>query len=265
VSARERIAKLEALLHRVRARAAEPRSRRVAVSAPIQELGDDEFDTVATIPPPAHRAPEVSAPPAEHVESRSRLIASEPVSAPVESPDAELAATQEMNAAHEAFLAEAAAGEAAEEAAEERPPASSRRPVAMADQEPARALEEMAFGEEAAPPRHTPPPESGRLPAAPVVEFDPDITGVREAGGYAAKSAPPIEPEIAEQTRPEAFSGGTVEVMPREPAAPPVSAMQPHVTRAEIEPSGRIAEYVSAPTPPASHSFAELLDSALDL
>jgi hypothetical protein len=254
VSPREQIAKLQAMLERVKTRSGEPRpARLVAASAPVTELSDDEFDTVATIPPPPNRAPEPAPASGPQLESRSRLIASEPAPAPTE---ADLAATQE------AFASDAE--EPLEEPVEERPPASSRRPVAMPDQEPARALEEMAFGEEAAPPRHTPPPESGRLLAAPVVEFDPDITGVREAGGFASPP-PPVEPEVVEQTRPEAFTGGTVEVAPREIAPPPVSAMQPHVTRAEIEPSGTVAEYLNAPRTVAAHSFGDLLESALDL
>ena len=72
-----------------------------------------------------------------------------------------------------------AAAEAEEEDEADRAPISSRRPVAP---EPEERLAEMAFGaEEPSPPIHTPPPESGRLPAAPIVEFDGDTTGVREA------------------------------------------------------------------------------------
>ncbi|HXX70425.1 MAG TPA: hypothetical protein VEK07_24805, partial [Polyangiaceae bacterium] len=61
---------------------------------------------------------------------------------------------------------------------EERAPASSRRPVALAAED---HLAQMAFGsEESAIPHHTPPPESGRLPSAAVDEFD-DATGIRGA------------------------------------------------------------------------------------
>jgi hypothetical protein len=60
-----------------------------------------------------------------------------------------------------------------------RAPASSRRPVAPPPDEP---LADMAFdADESQPPRHTPPPESGRLPASPAQEFDADVTGVRTA------------------------------------------------------------------------------------
>ena len=54
------------------------------------------------------------------------------------------------------------------------PPPSSRRKM----QE--RALDDLAFGEDARPPVHTPPPESGRLPAAPQ-SFDLGYSGVHPA------------------------------------------------------------------------------------
>jgi hypothetical protein len=60
--------------------------------------------------------------------------------------------------------------EAPEERVAEEAPVSSRRPVMP---EPEQRLEEIAFGaEEPSPPRHSPPPESGRLLAAPVAQFD---------------------------------------------------------------------------------------------
>ncbi|HEX4448828.1 MAG TPA: hypothetical protein VH044_18930 [Polyangiaceae bacterium] len=58
-------------------------------------------------------------------------------------------------------------------------PASSRRPVASPSEE---HLADLAFGsEDPQAPHHTPPPKSGRLPAQPVIEYDPDVTGVRSA------------------------------------------------------------------------------------
>jgi hypothetical protein len=80
------------------------------------------------------------------------------------------------------------AAPAAEPAAEEEePPVSSRRPLAP---EPEERLAEMAFGSaEPRPALHTPPPESGRLPAAPAEEFADEDTGVRAA------VASPIVPE----------------------------------------------------------------------
>jgi hypothetical protein len=105
---------------------------------------------------------------AEAFESRERLVAAEPVAEVAAPPEPARAPT------YASPREELASEEDVEEA-----PASSRRPVAP---QPEERLAEMAFGaEEPRPARHTPPPESGRLPAAPVEEFDGDVTGVREA------------------------------------------------------------------------------------
>jgi hypothetical protein len=91
----------------------------------------------------------------------------------------------------------------------------------------------MAFGaEEPAPPRHTPPPESGRLPAVPAVEFDADVTGVREA-------TPIVLPR------------------PRE--------LVPEATRAALVPSDGVADVVGEAQRFAPTTFAELLDASLAL
>jgi hypothetical protein len=94
----------------------------------------------------------------------------------------------------------------------EAAPASSRRPV-----EPEEQLADMAFGPGAPqPPRHTPPPESGRLPAAPPDEFDDvDVTGVRDATALAKGDAaepvlPLAEPIVAEVSRPVLSATGDV-------------------------------------------------------
>lgn len=216
MSKAETIAKLESLLSRIRSRAAEPRPVRtspangpVAAAAPAPEPAFDDVE-LETIPPPASVAPVLPppappppAPPApppvlaaeadasvevemlpeaaietvigvtteevmvEALDSRERLVAAEPIvgiaierAAPEpseESPPEILAAVEEV----------------------EEAPLSSRRPVAP---QPEERLAEMAFGaEEPRPPHHTPPPESGRLPAVPEREFDRDVTGVREA------------------------------------------------------------------------------------
>ncbi len=66
-------------------------------------------------------------------------------------------------------------------------PQSSRRPVLPVAEA---ALSDIAFGvSESGPPRHTPPPESGRLPAAPVDEPDRELTGVRSAPTQAQRAA----------------------------------------------------------------------------
>ena len=90
----------------------------------------------------------------------------------------------------------------------------------------------MAFGaEEPRPPRHTPPPESGRLPAAPTVEFDADVTGVREAT--------PIVPRSRE--------------------------LVPEATHVELAPSDAVADLVGEAQRFAPGTFAALLDASLAL
>ena len=111
----------------------------------------------------------------------------------------------------------------------EEAPLSSRRPVAP---EPEERLADLAFGaEEPQPPRHTPPPESGRLPAAPPVEFDGDVTGVREAT----------------------------------PIAPRQRELLPEPTRAELAPSDAVADLVGEAQRFAPATFAALLDASLAL
>ncbi|HEY3819879.1 MAG TPA: hypothetical protein VGL81_22090 [Polyangiaceae bacterium] len=259
----QKIARLEALLARVVSRAAEPRRRAPAVAAahpPVQaqapaevtEILDVEVDE-ATIPPPpivpvrATAATEaevvmevevvqeaaadtVIGVPAEEVTiaeslgSRERLVAAAPVPlAPAAA--AEPSPPEALEVLEESPPEILAAVEEVEEA-----PLSSRRPVAP---EPEERLADMAFGaEEPSPPRHTPPPESGRLPAAPAVEFDADVTGVREA----TPLAPP---------------------RPRE--------LVPEATRAALESSDAVADLVGEAQRFAPATFAALLDASLAL
>jgi hypothetical protein len=114
-------------------------------------------------------------------------------------------------------------------------PASSRRPVAP---EPEERLADMAFGAEepAQPPRHTPPPESGRLPAGPVEEFDADVTGVRNA--------------------PHAESARAADEMP---------TLAPVEIRAPLPPSDAVGELVGAPLPFEPATFLAWLDATLGL
>jgi hypothetical protein len=155
---------------------------------------------------------------AEAFESRERLVAAEPVA---------LAGAEATRAPREAGAPE----ELASEEDVEEAPASSRRPVAP---EPEERLAEMAFGaEEPRPPRHTPPPESGRLPAAPVEEFDGDVTGVREAS------------QAAEARR------------PRE--------LVPQATHANLAPSEAVVDVIGEAQHFAPTTFVALLDASLAL
>jgi hypothetical protein len=239
VSQQQTIAKLEALLARVRTRAAAPRTAPASIAkaataataapaapAPVPVApappppppaevleppppSVDEETTIAIVRSPAPTEAEVVLDvdvqevtveavigiPAEEVqvaeatESRERLVAAEPV-APEAVQDAPVVAVVEESPPE--LLA---AIEEVEEA-----PLSSRRPVAP---QPEERIADIAFGaEEPSPPRHTPPPESGRLPAAPAAEFESeaDITGVREA-----PPVPAIETPRPRELRPQSI------------------------------------------------------------
>jgi hypothetical protein len=113
-------------------------------------------------------------------------------------------------------------------------PASSRRPVAPGPEE---QIAEVAFGSEEPqqPPRHTPPPESGRLPASPVEEFDADVTGVRTAPQQ-EKAVPVEEPEL-----------------------------EPIATRAQLPSGESIIDVTGAPSAFVPATFASWLDATLSL
>jgi hypothetical protein len=95
--------------------------------------------------------------------------------------------------------------------------------------EPEERLAEMAFGaEDPRPPRHSPPPESGRLPAAPSAPFD-----------------------AAEATNPG------VEVPTRE--------LSPDVIRAELAASTKVADVIGEAQAFAPSAFAAVLEASLAL
>jgi hypothetical protein len=114
---------------------------------------------------------------------------------------------------------------------EEEAPISSRRSVAS---QPEERLAEMAFGgEEPREPLHTPPPESGRLPAAPpVVDYDADVTGVRSS----TQAPRPPEPELV-----------------------------PEPVRPQVGPSDAVAQVIAAAQRFAPETFVALLDASLAL
>jgi hypothetical protein len=273
VSKAEKIGKLEALLARIRSRATEPRptshalaaaaspSPAPAVAPPLAPPMDDEItlaqpgrsaraateadivlevevqevagDTVIGVP-----VEEVMAP--EALGSRERLVAAEPVA--VEA--AEILAVEVPAPAEEAgpeLLADESDVEEAGELIEEEAPLSSRRPVGP---QPEERLAEMAFGArgEEEPPRHTPPPESGRLPAAPPVEFDADVTGVREAT--------PIAPARAQES---------------EPSPVRATSLQPETTHASLPTGDGVADVIGTAQSFQPSTFMALLDASLAL
>jgi hypothetical protein len=166
----EMLGRLEVLLDRVRARAAEPRREKAEARQVIVEAEAPRQETAVP-----ESAPEEVRGSDSH-DSRERLVAAEPA-APEAAPAERVALVRE-----------------------------SAPPVDMAD------LEVVAEDEE---PLHTPPPESGRLPAAPVTEFDPDITGVRNATPLLPRRAEePVRHElVAEAIRPQLVRNDAVAEM----------------------------------------------------
>jgi len=206
VTAGRTIARLEALLARVRARAAEPRAARGAQPAsfvpdrPVEAAGEE--DDQPTLPPPSIVYSSALSP-----EGRERPAATA-VAAPPESDGA-----PEIERVRE-------------EEVEEEAPVSSRRPVVP---EPEERLAELAFGaEEPSPPRHTPPPESGRLPAAPAAQFE--------------------------------ASGGT-----NADAEQPAIELAPEAIRGPLASGAQVVDVIGAAQRFAPSSFVELLDASLAL
>jgi hypothetical protein len=169
---------------------------------------------------------------------------------------------------------------------EEPAPSSSRRPVTSPPSGDAeRGLAELAFGEEPqqSPAMHTPPPESGRLPAAPPVEFDMDVTGVREAAKMPgsprdtqhddererATIAPvdaPIEPAPPEAVALAPPIGATR--APSNVPRPTVRAeLRAETTRAEVASSSgaQVTDAIGEAQRWKPATFGELLDATLSL
>jgi hypothetical protein len=234
------LSKLETLLLRVRARAAEPRGAK-GDSVPVFDVAPADgaaasgsADGVALegafVPAveaaPAALAPagvsEQAAPETDGFDSRERLVAAQPVAPAPERPAVSesvaapagegwsdrpaadgpsialpVDASQAASPGDVVDIEVVGEDEGDEDEGHEEAPASSRRPVLAHTED---HLAQMAFGTEEPPPLHTPPPESGQLPASPA-EFDPDVTGVRNAAPLAGP-APPRE-LVAEATRPK--------------------------------------------------------------
>lgn len=200
----------------------------IVVDVDVAEATQDTIVAVA--------AEEAVAPAA--LESRERLVAAEPLAA--EPPAVEAPPPTEVRAREVESTPEPEAPAEVSDADIEEAPASSRRPVGP---QPEERLAEMAFGaEEPSPPRHTPPPESGRLPAAPPVEeFDGDTTGVRDAS-----KSPTRQPEApAESQR--------------------AAELVPVGFRGDIAASDAVADVVGRAERVAPSKFVELLDASLAL
>jgi hypothetical protein len=223
----ETINRLERLLQRVRLRAAQPRtvSRADAGSVATKAIGEP-----TSARPRMPSLPTAAAGKPQDLDSEERLVAVQ--SEPAEEPTVVLVAAA-SDSIPPIEVTEVEIVEEEEE--EEEAPISSRRTVAS---QPEERLADMAFGgEEPRQPLHTPPPESGRLPAAPAVDFDPDVTGVRNAAPIAEHHQ---EPESRREFVPE-----------------PV--------RAQLSPNDRIAEMIAKAQSFAPQTFVALLDASVSL
>lgn len=223
----ETINRLEQLLQRVRLRAAQPRTVPRKDSGAVANKAAAEPTSVRPVLRTAQAA--VAEPLQEH-DSEERLVTAQ--LEPAEEPTVVL-----VSAASDSIppidVAEVEVVEEEEE--EEEAPISSRRTVAS---QPEERLAEMAFGgEEPRQPLHTPPPESGRLPAAPAVDFDPDVTGVRNAAPIAE------HPQESESRR----------------------ELAPEPVRPQLSPNDRTAEMIAKAQSFAPQRFVALLDASLSL
>jgi hypothetical protein len=259
VSKAETVARLQRLLERVRARAGTRDAYGRGAVAPVMSSALDSEPveepvqmSTWTPPPPDEPAPEVGISVdvdyvettqvaavdsvaeedgAGHLDSTERLVVASTMvayGAADEGGDSLEQSSAEPDAGVEAHAqtTEPPADNVGEEAAEPAP-ASSRRPV-MPEAED--RLARMAFGvEEAPPPLHTPPPESGRVPASPADDFDSDpLEAPRQARH-------PDEPLIAE------------------------------ATRALLQSSVPVAKLVGGPGRPLPTTFSAILDETLSL
>lgn len=119
-------------------------------------------------------------------------------------------------------------------------PASSRRAVTPAPEE---RLAQLAFGAgEAEPPRHTPPPKSGRLPSPPTELLD-DVTAVRESTPIAA-AEDSVHPSVRT-------------VQP--------SVLVPQTSRPNLGPLESVPDVIGQAQNFAPSTFLALLDASLSL
>ena len=321
-----RIARLEALLARVRARALEPRASLTAedeappkteaqpapreraptpplaprpspVLAPVlapqaPRPASSLFTTTLVSPPRPSPAPapapapappptlarpptptELELPRVELRESRQRLIAAKAIDD--DGPHLEETSMSMMAAdeAHELTMGESEylsdaeleviEGEPEHESDDEPVPSSSRRPTGP---EPIEQLEKEIFAsaEDVAelPPRHTPPPDSGKLPKAsdlpPTIEdFEVgDVTGVHAAPLNDKRVDLPIEPMMEDLLARSGEHGA------REASDVDFS---PDVTRAALSHSDEVAQIVGEARRFAPATFGDLLDATLSL
>jgi hypothetical protein len=252
VSALDRIAKLEALLARVKQRAEAPRIA-AAPPPPIPLPVALPEPTIATVPPTSVARHAIE------LESRTRVV-----EMTMEIDEADLvpdSATQEAPVAEttEAPVVEIEVGEPSEP-----PPPSSKRPIPM---------EAIAEAQQHEPPP-PPPPESGKLVAAPPA-FDDDFTGVREASNLLPPlepDAPAIEVQAVPPPKPAPVHEMEADLAPpaastarriSDVAPAPPAALEPEITKAIIAPVASPVVMQGAVQTFKPATFGELLDATL--
>lgn len=231
------ILRLERLLARVTQRAGEARVAR----APVEQGADSPMPAAATFDENDPGSVEIVS---------SRQLAVDPRVEAVYHVDP-FESRERLVAAHAIGSEPPTATEPEPETAvTEAAPISSRRPLAPAPEE---RLADMAFGEQPQqrPAAYAPPPESGRLPASPDLDFDGDVTGVRQA-------------QITQEPRPVLV----VEPSEPPPEQEPVKRLEPEATRAAavaVAASDRVVDVLGEAQRFAPATFAALLDASLGL
>ena len=277
MSAQERIQKLEALLARINAHAAEPRvmhgNAAVAHAAPAHAavahapapspIAPQAIGSAPKImEPPPMRARAVSAP---EIETSEEYIDTTEIEVSTEVVEVDID-EEEMGTA---YMPEPAMPDITDiPAPGDEAPASSKRPIALQEEQAEEQAAADAYAEN--PPRHTPPPESGpqvaaspppppasvRRPSAPPAREEDVVSGWREPGLAEPKKAtvPPLAPP------PQASA------VPRPPAgASAVPTPGPQVMRPQIAATGDVAKIEGEVAPTEASSFGDLLDTTLSI
>jgi hypothetical protein len=241
------IARLEALLERVRTRAATGQGLLQSVPPPANAAPAAAAASAAAAPvatPPARSSSAASEPEIDFVVQETVIDLSEPFD---DAPPARAAEGRSPATAAPTSPPLAGADDLDDDLA--GPPSSSRRIIAA---EPEQQLSEMTFGaSDLPPPRHTPPPESGRLPAAPDADLEPEI--LLDASEVDITSVRPAGP-----TTPVPGAG-----LPGPNEAP--TPLAPHVTRGAIPAGPAVPSLLGKAQEFAPETFLELLDASLDL
>ncbi len=126
----------------------------------------------------------------------------------------------------------------------EQPPVSSRRPVGP---EPEEQIARIAFGTDAEPPRHTPPPESGQLPTPTESDVETSLGAAPALEGFEASG---------DMSALDATTGIV------RPPPPRLVVLETH---AALPADGEVADMTDAPPFRQPETFVQLLQASLTL